>query len=287
MTAKLYRSVLVSLAVAGLCFLMLGCAVEAAKRETPNSGSTTSTKVDPAGKKFASGATIEIEPNSPADTVRAFYQNLREGKIRAAIYLTNLRPAIEGLTDTELKEFQVDFEAIAAQVPEKLEINGEIVSGETATVTAKLPGDNPDKLELQEIHLRRDNGVWVILSVDEDAEKKVKQEGKNYFYTLKIETHQEEAKQMLDRIAKAQMVYAPQNGGNYGEIPELIGAGLLPDDVRSSASTGYLYNLKLSPDKKNYTATAAPAAYGKTGKLTFTVELNGKSPKLTSRDEGK
>jgi hypothetical protein len=287
MTAKLYRSVLVSLAVAGVCFLMIGCAVEAARREVPNSESATVKKAEPAGKKFASGATIEIEPNSPADTVRAFYQNLKEGKIRAAIYLTNLRPAIEGLTDAELKEFQVDFEAIAAQVPEKLEINGEIVSGETATVTAKLPGDNPDKLEVQEIHLRRDNGVWVILSVDEDAEKKVKQEGKNYFYALRIETHEEEAKQMLDRIAKAQMVYVAQNGGNYGEIANLIGAGLLPDDVRSSESTGYIYSVKLSPDKKNYTATAAPAAYGKTGKLTFTVELNGKSPRLTSRDEGK
>lgn len=285
MTAKLYRSVLVSLAIAGLCFLMLGCAVEAAKQETPNSESATM-KAEPA-KKFASGATIEIEPNSPADTVRAFYQNLREGKIRAAIYLTNLRPAIEGLTDTELKEFQVDFEAVAANVPEKLEINGEIVSGESATVTAKLPGTNPDKMEVQQIHLRRDNGVWVILSVDDDAEKKVKQEGKNYFYALRIETHEEEARQMLDRIAKAQMVYSPQNGGNYGEIAELVGAGLLPDDVKSSASTGYVYNLKLSPDKKNYTATAAPAAYGKTGKLTFTVELNGKSPRLTSRDEGK
>jgi hypothetical protein len=287
MTAKLYRSVLVSLAVAGVCFLMIGCSVEAAKREVPNSEPEAATKAEPAGKRFASGATIEIEPNSPADTVRAFYQNLREGKIRAAIYLTNLRPAIEGLTDAELKDFQVDFEAVARQVPEKLEINGEIVTGDNATVTAKLPGEDPDKLEVQEVHLRRDNGVWVILSVDEEAEKKVKEEGKNYFFTLKIETHQDEARKMLDRIAKAQMVYAAQNGGSFSEMADLIGAGLLPDDVRSSDSTGYVYSLKLSPDKKNYTATAAPAAYGKTGKLTFTLELKGKTPTLTSRDEGK
>src|SRR5215204_1057677 len=79
--------------------------------------------------KVSRGATIEIKPNSPADTVRAFYTALRERKFREAIFLTNLRPAIEGLTDTELKEFQLDFEAIAKHVPKEIEINGEIVSG--------------------------------------------------------------------------------------------------------------------------------------------------------------
>src|SRR5215217_4397971 len=85
------------------------------------------------------GATIEIKPESPADTVRAFYKSLREKRFREAIFLTNLRPAIEGLTDTELKEFQVDFETLSVQVPEELQINGEIISGDSATVTARLP----------------------------------------------------------------------------------------------------------------------------------------------------
>ena len=82
------------------------------------------------------GPTIKIEPNSPADTVRVFYKNLREKKFREAIFLTNLRPAIEGLTDSELKEFQVDFEAVAKNVPAEVEINGEITSGDSATVTS-------------------------------------------------------------------------------------------------------------------------------------------------------
>lgn len=48
-------------------------------------------------------STIDIKPDSPAETVRVFYTRLREGKFREAIHLTNLRPAIEGLTDQELK----------------------------------------------------------------------------------------------------------------------------------------------------------------------------------------
>ncbi|HSU24658.1 MAG TPA: hypothetical protein VLI65_01635, partial [Pyrinomonadaceae bacterium] len=122
-----------------------GCAVEASKA-APNELKEPTTAV---AKTETKGATIEIERNSPADTVRVFYKYLREKKFRDAIFLTNLRPAIEGLTDSELKEFQVDFEAISAVVPAEIQINGEIVSGDSATVTAKLPGED-EKLELQE-----------------------------------------------------------------------------------------------------------------------------------------
>ena len=233
------------------------------------------------------GATIEIKPNSPADTVRAFYAALRERKFRDAIFLTNLRPAVEGLTDTELKEFQVDFESIAKHVPKEIEINGEIVTGDKATVTAKLPTEDLDKEEIQEIKLRKDGDVWVILTVDESAEKRIKQEGKNYFPALRIETHQDEARDMLDRVAKAQIAFAAQNKGNYGDMDALIASGFLPADIRSSESTGYHYVVSVSDDRKRYAAGAVPAVYGKTGKLSFSVQLDaGGSPHLTSRDDG-
>ena len=260
-----------------------GCAVESSKAMPAEIKESDIALSKPATK----GATIDIEPNSPADTVRVFYKYLREKKFRDAIYLTNLRPAIEGLTDSELKEFQVDFEAISAVVPEQIQINGEIVSGDSATVTAKLP-DEDDKLQLQQIKLKNNGGVWVIQTVDEEAEKKIKQEGKNYFYVLRIETHQDEARKMLDRISKAEMVYALQNNNWYGEMPQLIAAGFLPEDAESSDSTGYKYSVELAADKQSYKAVAKPAVYGKTGKLTFTVDLNEKrQPHLTSKDIGK
>jgi hypothetical protein len=266
--------------------LLNGCAVEAAKekpddKENSQPKSTALTET----KNSLSKPSIKIEPNSPADSVRAFYKHLRDKKYREAMFLTNLRPAIESLTDTELKELQVDFEPIAAQVPADVEINGEIISKDKATVTAKLPDNDTDELKIQEIKLRKENNYWVILTVDEAAETEVKKEGKNYFFALRIKTHHEEAKAMLERVNKAQMVYAMQNGGLYADAQTLIAKGFLPIDFSSSETTGYNYQIQLAADKKKYTASATPAVYGKTGKLSFWFETNGnKTSVLKNKD---
>ncbi|MGD9589222.1 MAG: hypothetical protein AB7Q37_00840 [Pyrinomonadaceae bacterium] len=233
------------------------------------------------------GSVIEITPNGPADVVRAFYEHLREKRFRHAIYLTNLRPAIEQLSDRELKEYQVDLENVAKFVPSDVQINGEIISGDQATVTARLPGADYEKTELQEIRLRRVKAGWMILGVDEFAEQRVKKEGKNFLRNLRIETHQDEARQMLDRIAKAQMAYAAQNGGRFAGMHRLIEDGLLPNDVLSVESTGYAYAVTVSEDGAKYHATATPADYRKSGIMSYLVRLgeNG-TPLLTSIDNG-
>lgn len=269
-----------------VCFLSVsffhGCSTAASK-----SSDTPTDPVPEVAVRTSRGATIDIKPNSPADTVRAFYTALRERKFRQAIFLTNLRPAVEGLTDSELKEFQLDFEAIAKHVPPEIEINGEIISGDAATVTAKLPTEDLDGEEIQEIKLRKDGDVWVILTVDESAEKRIRQEGKNYFPALRIETHQDEARAMLDRVAKAQMAFAAQNRGLYGDMNALVEAELLPADIRSSESTGYKYSVTVTADRKRYSATAVPAIPGKSGRLSFGVELDGLGqPHLITREEG-
>jgi hypothetical protein len=263
-----------------------GCAVEASKPDAAQAekpaGISNSEVVT-----AAPSASIQVVAGSPADTVRVFYQKLREKKFREAIFLTNLRPAVEGLTDTELKEFQVDFERIASQIPADVKINGEIVSGSKATVTASLPAEDPEKIETQSLELRKEGDIWVILTVPEAAEARIKKEGKNYFYVLRIETHEDEARDMLDRIAKAQLAYSMQNGGNFGEIIALVGAGLLPEDVKTAESTGYNYSVTLSGDKKVYTASATPAEYGRSGLLSFVLQSDGRSmPKISSKDNG-
>ena len=262
-----------------------GCSVEASKAERPESAGLP--QADRVRNEVPPGAVIEIKPGSPSETVRAFYAKLREKKIREAIFLTNLRLAIEGLTDDELKEFAVDFEAVAANVPAELEINGEIISGNDATVTAKLPNEDNDKIELQEIRLRKEGEIWVILSADDATEAVIKKEGKNYFLGLRIEIHQTEAKKMLDRIAKAEMVYSLQNKGEFAEFAKLIELGLLPSDVVSAETTGYNYALKLAGDRKRYSASATPAVYGKSGKVSLLLDLDpdGK-PRMKSVDNG-
>lgn len=235
----------------------------------------------------AGGAKIDITEGGPADAVRAFYQKLREKKFREAIFMTNLRPAVEGLTDAELKDFSLDFEQLAGQVPAQLEINGEIITGDSATVTVKIPDADTGKSDLQPIKLQKQDGVWVIQSVDRSAAERIRKEGKNYLYNLRIETHEDEARAMLDRIAKAEMVAAAQNGDQFGDLDTLLTAGLLPADVRNSTSTGYKYLVNLTPDKRSYTATAFPAEYGKSGKLSFLVTLDAKGAShLTSKDDG-
>ena len=279
------RSILLTLA-----FIILtgGCTV-AEPRTSANSVESASkdTAASNSPGDRPAGATIDIDPNGPADTVRAFYNHLRTRKFREAIFLTNLRPAIEGLTDQELKDFSIDFEAIAGQVPTEIRINGEIITNDKATVTADLPSLEGDKNEIQTIKLRKEKDVWVILTVDPTAEERIKKEGKGYFYSLRVETKEEEARRMLERISKAQMVHSLQNGGSYADVDALIAAGLLPEDVKTSSSTGYNYVIDLAADKKRYTVSATPAAYGRTGKLSFLLRLDEKGiSRVASRDVG-
>ncbi len=252
------------------------------------------TKVAPASPQnsgpsaeTAKGPAIEITPEGPADTVRAFYDHLRNKRFREAIFLTDLRPAVEGLTENELKDFAIDFETLARQVPAVVEINGEIISGESATVTARLPRNDTGESETQPIRLRRQRDVWIITTAGEDDAKKIAREGKDYFYNLRIATHEQEAQKMLERVSKAQMAHSLQNGGVYTDMRSLIGAGLLPDDITSSESTGYNYSIELAGGGSSYTAHATPADYPRSGKRSFALALDGSGlGRVTGKDNG-
>ncbi|MBP7476257.1 MAG: hypothetical protein KA810_13470 [Pyrinomonadaceae bacterium] len=278
-----------SLAVLMASFVVFGACSPAASKNAANAEIKTAANTALADRvaETVKGATIDITAGGPADTVRAFYRHLREKRFRDALFLTNLRPAIESLNDNELKEFSLDFEAIAGQVPAEIEINGEIITGETATVTANLPNDDGDKKELQTIKLKKEGEFWIILTADEETAKTIKAEGKNYFFNLRIQTHEQEAKRMLDRIFKAQLAHSLQNGGLYADMPTLISGGLLPDDIKTSESTGYNFAIDLAGDKKKYSATATPAEYKKSGVQSFLIVLDAKGrPAISAKDNG-
>lgn len=273
-----------------LAGLAVGCSVAEPKisaNVNTHSSSAANSGSSAANSNSSQGATIPLDPNGPADTVRVFYKLLREKKFREALFLTNLKPAIAGLTDMELKEFSVDFEAIAGQVPTEVEINGEMITGDKASVTANLPNEDGDKNELQTLNLRKENDIWIILTVDDKIEERIKKEGKNYFYALRIETHEDEAKKMLERISKAELAHSLQNGGLFTDMQTLVTAGLLPEDITTSESTGYNYAINVAGDKKKYFATATPAVYGKSGKLSYILELDGKGiSRVSNKDNG-
>lgn len=251
----------------------------------PSSPAASSAPSAAADSVMPAGPQIEIKRNSPADTVRVFYRRLREHKFRDAIALTNLRPAIEGLTDDELSELGVDFGFLAGSVPEHMPINGEIVSGDRATVTVKMPDEEDGQVEVQEIRLRRENDHWIVLVADEEGERRARREGNNYFFALRMDVHHEEARTMLARISKAQMVYQMQNGGRFGDLPTLVAKGFVPKDALGSLTTGYKYDVALKEDRTLYTALATPAKYGKTGKLSFAYRVTRDGqPELIARD---
>lgn len=283
--------------VANLCMVLMlallciasGCSSTEPKAAANTANSTTANTAVVETRKAEEppkGATIPIDANGPADTVRVFYKHLREKKFRDAIFLTNLRPAIEGLTETELGDFSLDFAKLAGEIPAAIEINGEITTGTTATVTANFPATDGAK-EIRPLNLKKQGDVWIIQSVDREAESRIRKEGKQYFYNLRMETHQDEAKKMLDRIAKAQLATSLQNDGAFADLASLIAAGFVPEDAQTSESTGYNYAVTVSPDRRNYYATATPAEYGKSGKLSFLLKPSPKGPsRVTSKDNG-
>jgi hypothetical protein len=164
-----------------------------------------------------------------------------------------------------------DFEAMAKDV-EKIQLTGEQISGETATVFVKVPDDN-GVLQTSKIDVVRLGGAWIVGNSED--EKTVRLAGKNFFYNVRMGIHEDEAAVMLQRIFKAQFVHSSQSKGLYADIPTLVKEGLLPADIETPASTGYRYHVKLSNDKQTYAAGAEPAQYGRTGRLSFYLDQTG------------
>ena len=188
-----------------------GCAVAAKNKDASdikplsqpeNSVIASAEKSDPPTGK------ITFAPNSPADTIRLFYKNLREKHFREAIMLTNLRVAVENLSDAEMRDLNADFEPLAAQIPAELQISGEIITAGKAVVTVKLPNEDTGALEDKVFNLQRENDAWIYLMADAETAAAARKEGKNYFFMLRQEVHHGEARSMLAQIVKAETVYA-------------------------------------------------------------------------------
>ncbi|MBX7173792.1 MAG: hypothetical protein K1X72_22670 [Pyrinomonadaceae bacterium] len=268
--------------------LVSGCSVAAkSSEETPTDAPKAEDKSQSLTKNSVPKGRIRIESGSPADTVRLFYKNLREKRYREAMMLTNMRAAVEGLSESEMQDLTPDFEPLSTEVPAELEINGEIITNNLATVTAKLPSTETGRIELTQLELRLENNKWVMLIAEADAEALAKKEGKNYFFKLRIDTHHVEAQNMMERIAKAQTLYSMQNNGTFGEVQSLIEKGFLPNDVLNTQSTGYRFTVKVEAGGSKYFATAEPAVYGRTGKLSFLLEGGGADQKAVLKSDDK
>ena len=218
------------------------------------------------------------DAGTPSGVVREFYRALRERRFREAFAMSIFRPAVEGLSTEEFEDLRPDFERQAVEVPEQIELTGEQISGDEATVFMKLGGG--DKLKIEPIYLLRRKGAWII--GDREKQNLVEKRGKKFFFDARIDAHHDDVENMLKRIQVMQAVYSSQHNGLFGDLNQLIHAGLVPQDLLSTESTGYQFHITLGDGGKSFQARAEPARYGRTGRLSFYLDASG----LKSEDRG-
>ena len=216
---------------------------------------------------------------TPTETVREFYKRMRERKYSEAFALTIYKPAIDGLVAEELEELRPDFERMAAAIPEQIEVSGEQMSGDMATVFVKIAEAGKDA-QAEPVTLIREAGEWIV--GDRENQEIVKKAGKQFFFEARIQTHHNEVQAILQRISIAQLAYASQHNNNYADLPALKVAGLVPKDIEAPEALGYRFHLTLAKDAKSWTAGAEPLRYGRTGRLSFFLDSTG----IRSTDNG-
>jgi hypothetical protein len=210
---------------------------------------------------------------SPTETVRLFYKTMREKKYKEAFALSIYKPAVEGLSAKDLDDLRPDFERMAAAIPEEMELSGETISGDLATVFVKVKETAETAEKSEPIQLMKVNGVWIV--GDPPNQEIVKKAGTKFFFDARINVHHDDVQDMLTRITLAQVYYSQGHNGQYGNMVELIGVGAVPKDIETPASTGYVFHVNRSTDGKTWWATAEPAQYGRSGKLSFYVDAAG------------
>ncbi|HKP47265.1 MAG TPA: hypothetical protein VJT50_11740 [Pyrinomonadaceae bacterium] len=228
----------------------------------------------------ASVAASSQQPRrSPTETVREFYKAMREKRFRDAFDLSIYKSAIDPLKPQEFEDLRPDFEKMALAIPADVDVSGETISGDLATVFVKVKeGDAAEKSE--PVLLMLLDGAWVI--GDKDNQAIVKKAGKQFFFNARIDTHHDEVQAMLTRISLAELVYSQQHNGLFADLATLIAAGLIPKDLEGTESTGYRFHINTASAGKVWNAAAEPAQYGRTGKLSFYLDAAG----VRSADKG-
>ena len=224
----------------------------------------------------SAAAFAQTTPRTPTEVTREFYRMMKEKKFREAFGISIYRFAIDDLSAQEFDDLRPDFEKMAVavneRVPEKFEVTGEQISGNEATVFVKVL-DAEGKEKVEPASLIKVDGVWTL--GDRESLELVKKAGKQFFFTARIDAHHNDVQDMMTRISLAQVIYSQQHNGQFGDLPTLIAAGLVPKDLESTESTGYRFRINVLSGGKAWNAGAEPAQYGRTGKLSFYLDPSG------------
>lgn len=210
---------------------------------------------------------------SPTETVRLFYKNMHDKKYKEAFALSIYKPAVEGLNAKDFEDLRPDFEKMAAAIPDQMDLSGETISGDLATVFVKVKETAETAEKSEPIQLMKSNGIWIV--GDPPNQEIVKKAGTKFFFEARINAHHDDVQDMLTRITLAQLYYSQGHNGLFGNLMDLIGVNAVPKDIETPASTGYIFHVNRSTDGKTWWATAEPAQYGRSGRLSFYVDPAG------------
>ena len=221
-------------------------------------------------------AFAQAQQRTPTETTREFYRMMREKKYREALTMSIYRPALDGLTPQEFEDLRPDFDkmavAVAEKLPQNIDVSGEQISGDSASVFVKvLDADGKEKIE--PVALMKMDNAWVV--GDKDSLEMVKKAGKKFFFEARINAHHNDVQEMMTRISLAQVIYSQGHNGMFGNLAELVAGGLVPKDIEGVESTGYKFQVFKATDGKSWYATAEPVQYGRTGRLSFYLDAAG------------
>jgi hypothetical protein len=209
---------------------------------------------------LAATGTQAQEVSAPSAVVKQFYEHLKAKQYVEGFRLSVYRPAIEGLSAEELRDLAPEFERMAVALPEKVETSGEQISGETATVFIKLAAAAPP----QEVGLVRIDGQWRV--GDKETYDVVKKQGRAFFLNTRLRVSEAETNEWMLEILGAELIYFKAKQ-QYTTLDELVKLGGVSPQISANAS--YRFDVKVGADGRSFSISAVPAAYGRTGKLSF------------------
>ena len=206
--------------------------------------------------------------STPSDTVVKFYRALKQKRYVEGFRFSIYRGAVEGLSQAELKDLEPDFKRTFSAIPDKIEPQGETISGDTAIVKLKFEG----LANTQDVTLVRVGGEWLV--GDQDALAAVRSQGHAFFFNSRILVNEAEVFEMLQRLVGAQMLYGRKYDGRYATLKELIRLDGVPKEIEDEEG-GYRFVMTLGKDQKSFFATATPVTYGRSGRTSFYADPNG------------
>src|SRR5262245_7731903 len=182
-------------------------------------------------------------PRSPSDVVREFYKAMREHRFKDAWSMTIYRSAIDDLSAEEMEDWRPACEAKASQVPPQIEITGEQIQGNIATVFVKVPvSESTPQITSEPVNLLNSGGNWIIGTEADLAE--VKKKGRRFFLDALIEENETDVQKLLTRISVVQLVYSQQKG-QLGDLQGLIAADLIAKESADPKAMGYTVKITI------------------------------------------